>query len=151
MSGCVEDRVDRDLVAVDDVEDAVRDARPRRSSSARKLAADGSFSDGLRMNVLPRRDGRREHPHRDHRREVERGDAGHHAERLADLVDVDAARDLLGEAALEQARDAARELEVLEAAGDLAEGIGRDLAVLGGEQRGDLLAVRLDAGSGSGT
>ena len=42
-------------------------------------------------------------------------------------------------------RDAARELEVLEAAGDLAEGVRRDLAVLGGQQRGDLRAVRVDA------
>ena len=74
-----------------------------------------------------------EHPHRHHRREVERRDAGDDAERLADLVDVDAGRDLLAEAALEQVRDAARELEVLEAAGDLAERVGRDLAVLGGQ------------------
>ena len=38
----------------------------------------------------------------------------------------------------------ARELEVLEAAGDLAERVRRDLAVLGGQVRGELLAVRLD-------
>ena len=89
------------------------------------------------MNVLPHAMALREHPHRHHRREVERRDAGHDAERLADLVDVDAARDLLAEAALEQVRDAARELEVLEAAGDLAERVRRDLAVLGGQERGD--------------
>ena len=85
-----------------------------------------------------------EHPHRDHRREVERRDPGDDAERLADLVDVDAGRRLLAEAALQQVRDAARELDVLEAAGDLAERVGRDLAVLGGQQRRDLVAVRVD-------
>ena len=37
-----------------------------------------------------------------------------------------------------------RELEVLEAAGDLAEGVAGDLAVLGREVRRELLAVRLD-------
>ena len=47
-------------------------------------------------------------------------------------------------AALHQVRDAAGELEVLEAARDLAQGVGRDLAVLGGQQRGDLLAVLID-------
>ena len=96
------------------------------------------------MNVLPVGDRGREHPHRDHRREVERRDPGDDAERLADLVDVDAGRDLLAEAALEEVRDAARELEVLDPAGDLAEGVRRDLAVLGGQVRRELLAARLD-------
>ncbi len=81
-----------------------------------KIEADGSFSDGFRMNVLPQA-----HPHRNHGREVERRDPGDHAERLTDLVDVDAGRDLLAEAALEQMRNAGREFEVFEAAGDLAE------------------------------
>ena len=52
-------------------------------------------------------DGVAEHPHRHHGREVERRDAGHDAQRLADLVDVDAAGDLLAVAALQQVRDAA--------------------------------------------
>ena len=46
----------------------------------------------------------RAHPQRHHGREVERRDAGDDAERLADRVDVDAGRGLLGEAALEQLR-----------------------------------------------
>ena len=69
---------------------------------------------------------------------------GDDAQRLADLVDVDAARDLLAEAALEQVRDAAGELEVLEAARDLAQRVGRDLAVLGGQQRGEVAAMGVD-------
>ena len=60
------------------------------------------------------------HPQRHHRREVEGRDAGDDAERLADVVDVDAGRGLLGEPALEQLRDADGELDVLQAAGDLA-------------------------------
>ena len=60
------------------------------------------------------------------------------AERLADRVDVDAGGRLLGEAALEQVRDAAGELDDLQAAGDLAERVGEHLAVLGGDDRGQL-------------
>ncbi len=37
-----------------------------------------------------------------------------------------------------------RELEVLDPAGDLAERVGGDLAVLGRQVRGDLVTVRLD-------
>ena len=114
------------------------------SSSARKSEADGSFSDGLRMNVLPHAERVGEHPHGDHRREVERRDAGDDAERLAELVHVDAGRRLLGVPALQQVRDAAGELDVLEATSHLAERVGEHLAVLGGEQRRDLLAVRVD-------
>ena len=53
-------------------------------------------------------------------------------------------RHLLRVAALQQVRDAARELEVLQAAGDLAQRVRRNLAVLGGQQRGELLAPLID-------
>ena len=49
----LEQRVDGDLVAVHDVEDAVRARRLRFSSSAVQIDADGSFSDGFSTNVLP--------------------------------------------------------------------------------------------------
>jgi hypothetical protein len=52
-SGVLEQRVDGDLVAVHDVEHAVGQAGLGFSSSARELAADGSFSLGLSTNVLP--------------------------------------------------------------------------------------------------
>lgn len=48
----VEQAVDRDLVAVQDVEDAVRKAASEASSASR-LAAEGSFSLGFSTNVLP--------------------------------------------------------------------------------------------------
>ena len=114
------------------------------SSSARNSDADGSFSRRLQHEGVAAGDGVGEHPHRHHGREVERRDAGDDAERLADRVDVDAARRLLAEPALQQVGDAAGELDVLEAAGHLAEGVGQHLAVLGGEEGGDLLAVGVD-------
>src|SRR6476659_4698057 len=51
------------------------------------------------------RDRDREHPHRDHRREVERRDAGHDAERLAHRVHVGAGGDRLRVPPLEQVWD----------------------------------------------
>ncbi len=101
------------------------------SNSATNRSTDGSFSLGFRTNVLPQAERVGEHPHRDHRREVERRDAGDDAERLADRVDVDAAGGLLGVVALQQLRDPARVLDVLQAAGDLAHRVGEHLAVLG--------------------
>ena len=139
----LEDRVHGHLVAVDDVEHAVGDTRfveQLGEEDRRRRVLLGRLED----ERVAGRDGGREHPHRDHRREVERGDARHDAERLADLVDVDAGARLLGEPALEQVRDAARELEVLEAAGDLAERIRWDLAVLRGEVGGQLVTALVD-------
>src|SRR6185312_17529740 len=93
---------------------------------------------------VPAREGRRPHPHRDHRREVERRDPRTHTQWLADRIDVDTGRGLLTEPALEQFRDAAAELDHLEPAGDLAERVREHLAVLGGEDLGDVLTVLVD-------
>ena len=74
---------------------------------------------------------RRAHlPHRDHRREVERGDPGDDAERLAHRVHVDAGAGGVGELALQQVRRADAELGDLEAALHVALGVGQGLAVL---------------------
>ena len=57
---------------------------------------------------------------------------------------VDVGRDLVGELALHQLRDAAGELDDLHAADDLALGVVEDLAVLGGDQPGQLVGVPVD-------
>ena len=87
-----------------------------RHSSAIRAARDGSFSDGLSTTVLPARDRDRDDPHRHHHREVERRDARDDAQRLPDRVDVHPGRHVLGEPALQQVRDAARELDHLQPA-----------------------------------
>ncbi len=78
-----------------------------------------------------------------HGREVEGRDARHHTQRLADLVDVDTRGRLLAVGTLDELRDAAGELEVLEATRDLTQGVGGHLAVLRGQQRGELGATRV--------
>src|SRR5439155_13554150 len=84
-----------------------------------------------------------------HRREVERRDAGAHAERLPDRVDVDARRGLLREAPLQELRHPAAELDHLEPARHLAERVREDLAVLGGEELRDVLTVLVEEASNS--
>ena len=117
--GVVEQRVDGFLVALHHLEHAGREAgleeqfgQPHRH---RGVALGGLEDEGVAACQ-----GGAGLPQRDHRREVERGDAGDHAERLADRVDVDAATGALGELALEQVRDADGELDDLDAALDVA-------------------------------
>ena len=136
----LQDGIDRDLVAVDDIEDAVRDARLVKQIG-HEVGGRWVLLGRLEDERVARREGRREHPHRDHRREIERGDAGHDAKRLADLVDIHAGAHLLAETALEQVRDPGREFEVLDATGDLAQRVRRDLAVLGGQMRRELVTA----------
>ena len=109
-----------------------------------KIAAEGSFSDGLRMNVFPHAMAFANIHIGTIAGEVERGDAGHDAERLSDLIDVDARACLLAEPALEEIGDAAGELEVLGPRAISPKGIGWDLAVLGSEERGERVTALVD-------
>ena len=125
--------VDRLLVTVDDVEDA------RRQTGFGQQFGDAEAGGGVALRRLQHKgvaagERHREHPHRHHRREVERRDPGADAERLAQRPAVDAAPDLLGELAFEEMRDAAGEFDDLGAARHLAGGVGEDLAVLIGDQ-----------------
>nr|WP_254801958.1 hypothetical protein [Kitasatospora sp. SUK 42] len=128
------------LVAVHDVEDAVRQAG-LLPQSGQEVGRGRVLLGGLHHDGVAGRDGDREEPHRHHGREVERRDDRDRAERLADRVDVDAGGRLLGEAALEQLRDAAGVLDDLQAAGDLAQRVRVHLAVLGDDDRGQLVAA----------
>src|ERR1700733_1264154 len=106
----IEQTVDRVSRSLHYGEDAVRQAR---------LSPEISEEQRWRRVLLARledkgvsaRDRVREHPHRHHCGEVEGGDPRHHAERLADRVDVDATRRLLREPTLEQVGHTARELD----------------------------------------
>ena len=138
--GMLEHGVDRDLVAVHDVEDTVWNARFLQELGD-VVRRRWIFLRRLEDERVAARDRRRPHPHRHHRGEVERCDPADDTERLADRVDVDPGGSLLRVAALQQLGDPAAVLDHLEAAGDLAERVGEDLAVLCGEDPRDVLAV----------
>ncbi|MNK99403.1 hypothetical protein D3C87_1197960 [compost metagenome] len=86
-------------------------------------------------------DGHREHPQRNHRREVERGNAGAHADWLAQGVGIDATGDVFSELAHLQAADGAGVLDHFQATENIAFGVGNGLALLGAQDRGDALGV----------
>ena len=139
----LEDRVDRDLVPVHDVEDAVGQAGLLQQFG--DVRRRGRVLLGrLEHERVPARDRRRPHPHRDHGREVERRDPRDDSERLTDRVDVDSGRGLLREVAAEQRRDPARVLDHLEPALHLALRVGQHLAVLVREDGRDVAEPVVD-------
>src|SRR3989344_1689665 len=89
-------------------------------------------------------DGHREHPQWDHRREVERGDAGAHAQRLHQGVGVDAVGAVAGQLAPLQVTDGGGVLDHFQAAEHITFGIRQGLALFGGEQGGQFLDVLAD-------
>ncbi len=138
-----EQRVDGLLVAVHHVEHAV--GQPGLGPQlGHVLRGRGVALGRLEHERVAGGDGHRVHPHRHHRREVERRDPDADPERLAEGEQVDAAGDLVGELALEQRGDAAGELDDLQAALHLARGVREHLAVLVGDDLGDLLGARVD-------
>ena len=142
-AGVVQQRVHGLLVTVHDVEDAVRQAglppQLGHEQRWRRVALARLEDEGVAAG-----DGNRVHPHGDHHREVERRDAGHHPERLAERVRVHVRGDLVREVAFEQMRYAAGELDDLQPSQHLATGVGEHLAVLAGDQLGQLVHGGVD-------
>ena len=138
----VEDRVDRLLVAVDDVEHAGREAGLLEQLPDQHRGG-GIALGRLQDEGVAAGDGDRIHPHRHHGREIERRDAGDDAERLAVGPAVDLGADIAAELALEEMRNAAGELDDLDAARDLAQRVGVGLAVLARDRAGDLVGVAI--------
>ena len=135
MSWSSQNGVDHFLVAVDDVEDAggqagldeqFRDAQRHARIALGRLQDEG-IAAGER---------RRDLPERDHGGEVERRDAGDHAERLAHRIDVDAGAGAVGELALHHVRSADADLDHFEPTLDVALGVGDRLAVLARQDLG---------------
>jgi hypothetical protein len=138
-----EQRVHRLLVALHHVEGSGRQSGVVQEfggeQRGRGVALRGLEDEGIAAGQRHRR-----HPHRHHEGKVEGCDAGGDAERHALVPVVDAATDAVRMLALEQLRDAAGELDHLQAALHLAQRIRQGLAVLGGEQAGDVGLVLLD-------
>ena len=119
-SGVVQQRVDGHLVAVHDVEDAVRQAGLAATARRCSSDADGSRSLGLSTNVLPQAMATGYIHIGTITGKLNGVMPATTPERLAEGERVDVGGDLVGVVALEQVRDAAGELDDLEAALHLA-------------------------------
>ena len=139
----VEDGVDHFLVALNDLEDAVGQAR-FAEQFGEAYRHRGVTLGGLEDEGVAGRDGDARHPQRDHAGEVEGRDASANADRLAEAVDVDARACALGIFALEDVGDAAAKFDDFEAALNVALGVRDHLAMFGAEQMGQLGHVRFD-------
>jgi hypothetical protein len=138
-----EQGIDRFLVALDDVEGACRQAGPVEQFGGEQRGR-GIALRGLEDEAVAAGQRHRRHPHRHHEGKVEGRDAGRDPERHALAPVVDAAADAVRMLALEQLRDAAGEFDDFKTALHLAQRVGQGLAVLGGEQAGDVVRVAFD-------
>ncbi len=141
--GVREDGVDRGLVAVDDVEDALGQAGFLEHLGEHEAGA-GVALGGLEDEGVAAGDGEGRHPEGDHGGEVERGDAGDDAEGLAERPGVNAGAYLLGELAFEELGDASGELDVFHAAGGFSLSVGEDFPVLAVDEGGDFVDAALE-------
>jgi hypothetical protein len=135
-----EDRIDDLAVPLDDIEHAVRQAgfaqQFGQEQRCRRI-----LLRGLQHERVAAGDGDREHPHRHHRREVERRDPGDDTERLAHGIAVHVRADVLRHVALQQVRNADAELDDLDTARHLPGRIRQHLAVFFGEDAADRVVV----------
>ena len=99
---------------------------------------------GLEDKGVTGGDGQREHPQRNHRREVERGDAQAYAQGLHPTGGVDTASDVLHGLAHHQAGDIGGLLDYFNAAPDIALGVGEGLAGFRREDLGQFVVVLLE-------
>ena len=143
-----QNRIHCGLVALHDVQDARHvdaDRGPRLDHQLGEAHGDGRVALGrLQDEGIAAGDGDAEHPHRDHRGEVERRDPGADAERLAHRIDVDPRPRAFREFALQRMGNAAGELDDLKAALDVAFRVRDHLAVLAGERLGQRVHLALD-------
>ncbi len=105
--------------------------------------ADGSRSEGFRMKVLPATSAIGNIHIGTMAGKLNGVMPATTPERLADRPAIDIGADILAELALQELRRAAGEFDHFEAAGELALGVGEDLAVLGGDHGDDLVGVAL--------
>ena len=127
--GIVEQRVHGFLVAIDDIENTRWEPGLNHEFGQPQRHARVALR-GLQHERVAAGDGRTELPHRDHGWKVERRDASDDAERLAHRINVDSRPRRVGELAFDQMRNADREFDCLDAALDVALGVGDRLAVL---------------------
>ena len=141
-AGVIEDGIDHRFVAVNDLNDTLWEAG--LFDQLHEFAhAHGHFLAGFQNKAIATRYRVGQEPHRHHEREVERRNRRHHAQRLANHVLVDTARDIFVVDALHQDRRTAGDFNVFDGALDLGVALFVGLAALIGNDAGKLFAVGL--------
>ena len=136
----VEDRINRFLVAVDDLQDTVGQARLLHQFGQHQRH--GWVPLGwLEDERIARRDGRAEFPHRDHGREVKRSNSRRNAQWLTHGIHIDAGAGAVGILTLQQVRCAQTELSNLQTTDHVALCIGDGFAMLTAQRLGQLVHV----------
>ena len=133
-------RVDRFLVAVDDIQYAVRKARLFEQLREQQRSRRVAFG-GLEHKTIAAGNRHRKHPQRHHGRKIEGRHARHHAQRLAQRIAIDFLANVFGILAFEHLRYAGGELHDFHTPGQLAASVGNDLAVFARNERRDPIAV----------
>ncbi len=136
-------RLDSRTITLHDAEDPVGEAGPLHDVG--QYQRSGWILLGrLQHEAVSAGDGIGHHPQRHHDREVEGCDAGDHPHGLEHRTDVDPRRDLRVGRPLQEVRDAAGELDVLDAARHLSPRVFEDLAVLGRDGGGELVTTGIE-------
>ncbi len=100
-----EERIDRLLSALDDIENALW-----KSGLGIAISSDGEgHAQAFENKAISAGDGDREHPHRHDDGKIERSDPGHYTQRLAQRMAVDTGSDILSNLPLKKMRRAHRE------------------------------------------
>ena len=136
----VEDRVDALLVAIDDLQDVVGQAR--FGEQLGKHQADRGVTLGwFQDEGVAAGQGRAHFPKRDHRGEVERGDARDDTQRLTHREHVDARPSVVGVFALQQMRRTDAEFDDLKTPLHVSFGVRDGLAMFTAQRLGQLVHV----------
>src|ERR1051326_3507438 len=121
-------RIDAFASAVNEIQDAFRQSRFLEQFD-NEHDSQRNFFARLQDKGVPARQRQREHPHRNHRREIERRDPDTNAERLQQRLAIDAPRQIFERITEKQRRDAAGVLDVLDPAISTAARLGERLAM----------------------
>src|SRR5262249_55716374 len=141
--GMIEQRINRRLIALYDVEDSGWEPRlfeqARHENRGRGVTLARLEDEGVAAG-----DRERKHPTWHHARKVEGRDACDYTERLTQLPVVEAGRYLIGEVTFQELRNAAGELDDLDSARHLALRVREHLAVLTGDELGERIAFAVE-------
>ncbi len=136
----VAERVDHFFPAVDKIHDSLGQAGFLQKLEG-AMHGEGNALGWFQDEGISARNGIREEPVRNHRREIEGHDGGDDSQRLADLHFVDAGSHVLEVVALHHHGDSASNFHVFDGAAEFGAGFGEGLAIFKGDDAGEFVEI----------